>query len=38
VRVVAVVEGVVLVLGVSDPETVLPKILRAVDEISRALA
>jgi hypothetical protein len=38
VRGVAGFEGVVLVLGVSDPETVLPKILRAVDEISRALA
>ena len=38
VRGVVGLEGVVLVLGVSDPETVLPKILRAVDEISRALA
>ena len=38
VRGVAGVEGVVLVLAVTDAETVLPKILRAVDEISRALA
>ena len=38
VRGVAGLEGAVIVLGVNDAETALPKILRAVDEISRALA
>jgi uncharacterized protein YbjT (DUF2867 family) len=37
VRGVEGLDGVVIVLAVTDVEAVLPKILRAVDEISRAL-